>query len=84
MKQAGIKLGIGTDLVRDWFRYLPVPYITELKQFVRLGYTVPEVLQIATPTTWQMLDMGDKLGTLEPGKLADVTVVSGHPDVTLG
>ncbi len=83
MKQAGIKLGIGTDLVRDWFRYLPAPYITELKQFVRLGYTVPEVLQIATRTNAQMLDMGDKLGTLEPGKLADVTVVSGHPDVTL-
>jgi hypothetical protein len=27
--------------------------------------------------------MGDKLGTLEPGKLADVTVVSGQPDVNL-
>jgi imidazolonepropionase-like amidohydrolase len=83
MKQAGIKLGIGTDLVRDWFRYLPDPYITEMKQFVKLGYTIPEVLEVATRTNAQLLDMGDKLGTLEPGKLADVTVVDGRPDVTL-
>jgi imidazolonepropionase-like amidohydrolase len=30
-----------------------------------------------------MLDMGDRLGTLEPGKLADITVIDGRPDVTL-
>jgi imidazolonepropionase-like amidohydrolase len=83
MKDAGITLGIGTDLVRDWFRYLPSPYLNEMQQFVRLGYTVPEVLQIATRTNAQMLDMGDRLGTLEPGKLADVTVIDGRPDVTL-
>lgn len=83
MKQAGIKLGIGTDLVTDWFRYLPGPYINEMKQFVKLGYTVPQVLAIATKTNAEMLDMGDKLGTLEAGKLADVTVIDGKPDVDL-
>ena len=83
MKDAGITLGIGTDLVRDWFRYLPAPYLNEMHQFVNLGYTVPEVLQIATRTNALMLDMGDRLGTLEPGKLADVTVIDGRPDVTL-
>jgi imidazolonepropionase-like amidohydrolase len=83
MKAAGITLGIGTDLVVDWYRYLPAPYITEMHQFVRLGYTVPEVLMIATRTNAQMLDMGDRLGTLEPGKLADVTVIDGKPDVDL-
>ena len=83
MKAAGIPLGIGTDLVVNWYRYLPWPYITELHQFVRLGYTVPEVLVKATRTNAQLLDMGDKLGTLEPGKLADVTVIDGKPDVEL-
>ncbi len=83
MKQAGIKLGIGTDLVLDWFRYLPDPYITELKQFVKLGYTVPGALEVATRVNAQFLDMGDKLGTLEPGKLADITVIDGQPDVSL-
>jgi imidazolonepropionase-like amidohydrolase len=83
MKQAGIKMGIGTDLVVDWFRYLPNPYITELKQFVQAGYSIPEVLVTATKTNAELLDMGDKLGTLEAGKLADVTVIDGHPDANL-
>ena len=83
MKDAGIKMGIGTDLVFDWYRYLPWPYIEELRQFHRLGYSVPEVLGIATRVNAQLLDMGDKIGTLEVGKLADVLVVDGKPDLTL-
>jgi imidazolonepropionase-like amidohydrolase len=70
-------------LVTDWYRYLPGPYITEMKQFVKVGYTVPEVLGIATKTNAEMLDMGGKLGTLEAGKLADVTVIDGKPDMEL-
>jgi imidazolonepropionase-like amidohydrolase len=31
----------------------------------------------------ELLDMDDKLGTLEPGKLADVLVVNGQPDQRL-
>jgi len=83
MKAAGIKLGIGTDLVTDWYQYLPGPYITEMKQFAKAGYTVPQVLSIATKTNAEMLDMGSRLGTLEPGKLADVTVIDGQPDTNL-
>jgi len=83
MKAAGIKLGIGTDLVTDWYQYLPGPYITEMKQFAKAGYTVPQVLSIATKTNAEMLDMGSRLGTLEPGKLADVTVIDGQPDSNL-
>ena len=83
MKQAGIKLGVGTDLVTNWYRYMPAPYITELEQFVAVGYTVPEALVAATRTNAELLDMGDKLGTLTPGKLADVLVVNGRPDVNL-
>lgn len=83
MKRAGIKSGIGTDLVFNWFRYLPAPYITELKQFLAAGYTPAEVLVAATRTGAELLDMSDKLGTLEPGKLADVIVVRGRPDQNL-
>lgn len=83
MKDAGITLGIGTDLVSDWFRFLPWAYHEEMRQFVRLGYTVPEVLGIATRVNARLLDMGDRLGTLEPGKLADVLVVTGRPDERL-
>ena len=83
MKAAGIKMGVGTDLVANWFRYLPAPYLMELQQFVAAGYSVPEVLQIATRTNAELLDLGDRLGTLEPGKLADILVVDGKPDQTL-
>jgi imidazolonepropionase-like amidohydrolase len=80
LKRAGIKCGVGTDLVANWFRYLPVAYINELKQFVAAGWTIPEALVAATRTNAQILDMDDRLGTLEVGKLADVLVVAGSPD----
>jgi imidazolonepropionase-like amidohydrolase len=83
MKRAGIKMGIGTDLVTNWFRYLPLPYITELKHFVQAGYTIPEALVAATKTNSEILDMSEKLGTLEPGKLADIAVFVGQPDKNL-
>jgi imidazolonepropionase-like amidohydrolase len=83
MKQAGVKMGVGTDLIFDSYQNMPTPYITELKAFVEAGYTVPEALVAATRTSAEILDMADKLGTIEPGKLADVLVVKGKPDTTL-
>ncbi len=83
LKRAGVKLGVGTDLVTDWFRYLPQSYVTELEQFVAAGFTVPEALAAATRTSAEILGMDDKLGTLEAGKLADVIVVDGRPDENL-
>ena len=83
MKDAGITIGIGTDLVGDRYRYMPWPYLWEMQSFLQVGYTVPEVLGIATRVNAEMLDMGDKLGTLEVGKLADVLVVDGNPDQRL-
>jgi imidazolonepropionase-like amidohydrolase len=83
LRKAGIPMGVGTDLIEDWYKTMPSAYIAELKQFVKFGYTVPQALVAATKTSADLLDMGDKLGTLEPGKLADVTIVAGQPDVNL-
>jgi imidazolonepropionase-like amidohydrolase len=83
LKAAGVKLGIGTDLVANWFRFLPWPYLEELRHFVSAGHSVPEALAIATRANAELLDMGDKLGTLAPGRLADVLVVNGRPDERL-
>jgi len=83
LKRAGIKLGVGTDLILNWFRYMPDAYITELKHFVMAGYSVPEALVAATKTNSEILDMDDRLGTIEPGKLADVLVLDGKPDADL-
>jgi imidazolonepropionase-like amidohydrolase len=81
MKAAGIKMGIGTDTIGEAFHYVPNTYISELKWFVKGGYTPAEALITATKTNAELLDMGDKLGTLEPGKLADILVVQGKPEV---
>ncbi len=83
MREAGIKQGIGTDLVFDSFRHLPSSYITEMEWFVKGGYTKTQALVAATRTGAEILDMDDKLGTLEPGKLADVLVVDGDPEENL-
>lgn len=83
MRRAGIKIGVGTDMLDNLFAQLPDPYLTELKLFVKAGYTIPETLVAATKTGAEILDMSDKLGTLEPGKLADVVVIDGKPDLNL-
>jgi imidazolonepropionase-like amidohydrolase len=83
LKRAGVKCGVGTDLILHWYRYMPGPYIQELKNFVAAGWTPAEALIAATKTNSEILDMDDRLGTLEPGKLADVLVVGGKPDENL-
>ena len=83
LRKAGIKCGVGTDLILHWYRYMPGPYIRELKNFVEAGWSVPEALVAATKTNAEILDMDDRLGTLQPGKLADVLVVDGRPDENL-
>jgi imidazolonepropionase-like amidohydrolase len=83
MKAAGIAMGVGTDTIGGANRLIPNVYIAELKWFVKGGYSVPQALQAATLTNAKLLDMDDKLGSLEPGKLADVIVVDGKPDQDL-
>jgi len=83
LRSAGIKTGIGTDLVRDWFLRLPAPYIAELTNLVRAGASTVDALVAATKVNAELLDMDDKLGTLQSGKLADVLVVNGQPDQRL-
>jgi imidazolonepropionase-like amidohydrolase len=58
----------------------------DLGLFVRLfGYSPTEALRAATCFGGQLMGMGDELGLLAPGYLADVLVVRGDPtqDVSL-
>ncbi len=83
MRKAGVKLGVGTDLITNWIDYMPHAYIEELKGFVKVGYSNSEALVAATRTNAEILRMADRLGTIEPGKLADIIVVDGNPDQDL-
>ena len=82
MRDAGITMGIGLDM-GNAASELPSTYIQELKYFVEGGYSITEALIAATKTNAEILDMDDRLGTIEQGKLADITVIDGRPDVDL-
>ncbi|HET7553185.1 MAG TPA: amidohydrolase family protein [Gemmatimonadaceae bacterium] len=51
----------------------------EMFAMVRAGLPAPLVLKIATIHGARAIGMGDRLGTIEEGKLADLFVVRGNP-----
>jgi imidazolonepropionase-like amidohydrolase len=65
------------------YKSLPEPYIQELKNFGKLGYSPAAALVVATRTNAEIVGMADRLGTLEVGKLADLIIVDGRPDENL-
>jgi imidazolonepropionase-like amidohydrolase len=78
---AGVKIAFGTDA--GGFPWT----INPAKEFaleVKYGMTPAQALRSATMTAAELLGMQDKIGSLEPGKLADVVAVPGDPiaDVT--
>ena len=56
---------------------------TELWAYVEAGFTPFEALQTATVNTAALLNAQDDLGTIEPGKLADLAIVEGNPLVNI-
>jgi imidazolonepropionase-like amidohydrolase len=46
---------------------------------VREGMSEPEALKALTLNAAEMIDLGDRIGSIEPGKDADFIVLSGHP-----
>ena len=55
----------------------------ELESYVHAGLTPFQALQAATLTAAQMLGVGDELGTIEIGKVADLTFLGGDPLVDI-
>jgi imidazolonepropionase-like amidohydrolase len=47
---------------------------------VERGLSAAQALLTATRNAAEALGAGDRLGTLEPGKAADLLVVDGEPD----
>jgi imidazolonepropionase-like amidohydrolase len=73
--KAGVKICLGTDL-------LPLPaelHSREFGELVKLGMTPVEAIRAATVTPAEMLGWQDRIGTLEPGKLADIIAVASDP-----
>src|SRR5262249_51417560 len=51
----------------------------EIYELARLGLTPLEALQAATMNAAELIGWADKVGALEPGKLADLIAVDGDP-----
>jgi imidazolonepropionase-like amidohydrolase len=75
----GIKIGVGSDIPFENEKRYPSDYFTELGLLKKAGMPDADIFASATRVGAEILDMADKLGTLEPGKLADVLVVAANP-----
>jgi imidazolonepropionase-like amidohydrolase len=73
--EAGVKVAMGTDC--------PVaPHGTNLRELQLMaenGFTPQQALVAATSGAAELMGLRDRLGTIEPGKLADLVVVDGDP-----
>jgi imidazolonepropionase-like amidohydrolase len=76
--KAGVRCLLGDD-----FGFPMMPhgdYVSEMELYVDLiGLPPRTVLQWATKNGAEAMGRGDDLGTVEPGKLADLLVINGDP-----
>src|SRR5437588_752851 len=73
--RAGVKLSFGTDAG-------VCPHGLNARQFafmVKYGMTPLEAIQSATVSAADLLGKSDLLGSIQPGKYADIIAVSGNP-----
>jgi imidazolonepropionase-like amidohydrolase len=72
--RAGVKIGSGSDIVG------PNHHLKGRELRLKAEVMTPmEAIVSATRTNAELINMSDKLGTVTPGKLADLIVVDGNP-----
>src|SRR5215467_3964505 len=70
-RREGVALAVGSDVVHGTG--------LEVRRMIHHGLTAAEALLAATSTAARALGLGEHIGTLEPGKLADLLVIDGDP-----
>ena len=76
--EAGAYMGVGTDAASPLNMHTEAMW-REMSALVDSGMTPIQVISAATKTNAEILDQFDELGTIEPGKLADIIVIDGNP-----
>ena len=76
----GVKVAFGTDAAV----YPHGLNAHEFNEYVHMGMTPIQAIQTATVNASDLLGWSDRIGTLDPGKYADIVAVNGDPtkDVT--
>jgi len=75
--RGGVKVAMGTDAGTPFNRH--GGNAQEITHLVDAGFTPMEAIVAATKTGSECIGLDKQLGTLEPGKLADLIVVDGDP-----
>ena len=77
-----VKIALGTDA--GGFDWKEVNQAKEFAYYVNYGMTPMQAIRSGTVVPAELLGWSDKVGTIEPGKWADLVAVSGDPlkDIT--
>jgi len=79
MHKAGVPFLAGTDTPPGVYIFPGFSLHEELQRFVAAGFTPLQALQTATINPAKFLGMEEDLGTIEPGKYADLVLLDGNP-----
>jgi imidazolonepropionase-like amidohydrolase len=81
-QKKGVKIAMGTDV--GGFDWRELNQAKEFGYYVNYGMTPMQAIRTGTVVAAELLGWGDKLGTIENGKWADLVAVSGDPlkDIT--
>jgi imidazolonepropionase-like amidohydrolase len=79
MHRAGVPFMAGTDTAPGVYIVPGFSLHDELANFVEAGFTPMEALQTATSNPAKFLGMESSLGSVEPGKIADLVLLSANP-----
>jgi imidazolonepropionase-like amidohydrolase len=72
----GVKIAVGTDA---GFLVYHGQNAGELEELVKGGFTPMEAIVAATRVGAECLDLDRDVGTIEPGKYADLVIIDGDP-----
>jgi len=75
--KAGVTIASGADVGTPFNGH--GENLRELELLVGIGFSPMEAIVSATRVASETLGLGSRLGTIEPGKLADLIVVEGDP-----
>ena len=77
-KNAGGRVAAGSDS-GFIYKLFGFGYIRELEMLQEAGFHPLEVVQAATRNGAELLGMEDEIGSISPGKRADIVLVEGNP-----
>ena len=77
IREMGGKFVASTDA--GWAHIVWGEYALVMELFVQTGASPLEALATGTRVAADAIGLGDQIGTLEPGKVADLTIVAGDP-----